>query len=121
MPLAGPGHGLRLERVSQTDENVVRDLIRRVRAALSEAEAAVARSERLTAARALRGAGPARRCAWCGRLALGRHWTPLEEAPAFVPRDIGDGASHTICPDCLGRLEREGRTRPLRRGRRGPS
>ncbi len=97
------------------EPEVVGELMQRLRTAVQEASAAAAWSERLLAARRLaRGALPTR-CAWCGRLALGRQWTPLDEAPAFLPRDVGDGASHTICPDCTARLEREGRTRPLTR------
>jgi hypothetical protein len=90
---------------------------RRVRAALAEAHRAIARSEALTAARALVRDRHrlAKRCAWCGRLELGDHWTAPEELPAFLSSEVRDRISHGICPDCLARLEREGQTRSLRR------
>jgi hypothetical protein len=96
------------------EQQVARMLRRRVRAAITEASSTVARSECLSAARILV-RDPhrlARRCAWCGRLALGRHWTPPAELPGFLPAEVRQRISHGICPDCLARLEREGGTRP---------
>ena len=88
---------------------------RRVREAVAEATRAVARSESLLAARALvRERGRlAKRCAWCGRLDLGRRWTPPDEVPQFLPAAVRERITHGICPDCLARLEREGQTREL--------
>jgi hypothetical protein len=56
-----------------------------------------------------------KRCAWCGRIELGDHWTSTTELPALLPREVRDRISHGICPDCLARLEREGQTRSLKR------
>jgi hypothetical protein len=88
---------------------------RRVRAALAEAHRTVARSESLVAARVLvrERRHLAKRCAWCGRMELGAHWTPPEELPAFLRREVRDRISHGICPDCLARLERQGHTHAL--------
>jgi hypothetical protein len=51
------------------------------------------------------------RCEWCGRLGVdARHWLlpdelPLSLSPLGVRRN-----SHGICPDCIERLEAEGRS-----------
>jgi hypothetical protein len=84
---------------------------------LAEANRAIARSESLRAARALvrDRRHLAKRCAWCGRLDLADRWTPPEDIPAFLAGEVRDRVSHGICPDCLARLEREGRTHSLER------
>jgi hypothetical protein len=87
---------------------------RRVRAALAEAHRTVARSQSLAARVLVRDRRQlAKRCAWCGRLDLGDHWTPPEKLPAFLPSEVRDRITHEICPDCLAPLEREGQTRSL--------
>jgi hypothetical protein len=97
--------------------DLVGSLLRRVTRARTEAEKAVARSEVLAAARvAVR--EPRRmvkRCAWCGRLALGRGWVPADEVPAFVGTLLDERTTHGICEHCLRRLERDGASKPLRR------
>jgi hypothetical protein len=95
-------------------EEVVETLARRVKQAIAAAEEAKAKSETLVAARRVV-RDPAmmlRRCAWCGRISLGR-WTVVEEAPPFLPREMHGRTTHGICPDCLCRLERRGETKPV--------
>lgn len=96
---------------------LVRSLMRRVNRARAEAERAVARSETLTAAmRVIREPGAMlNRCAWCGRVSVGRGWVPADAMPAFVARLLDDRTTHGICERCLRRLERDGASRPLKR------
>ena len=92
------------------------DLTSRVRRAIAVAQETVARSEALAAASRLV-QDPSlmmKRCAWCGRLALGR-WTTNERVPSFVTDRMDGQTTHGICADCLRRLERTGRSRPLKR------
>jgi hypothetical protein len=72
-----------------TDE-LVHLLGARVRSALARAQAAVAEADLLTtASRLLREPGSmARRCAWCGRIALGREWVPEDDVPKFVRSEL---------------------------------
>src|SRR5262249_52620478 len=52
------------------------------------------------------------RCAWCGRLALGGAWMPVDEIPVFVNGRLEGQTTHGICLGCIDRLEREGKSRP---------
>ena len=55
----------------------------------------------------------AKRCAWCGRLAIGRGWTPAEKIPENVRAQLEDRMTHGICGGCIRRLEQEGKTAPI--------
>jgi len=85
----------------------------RLQEALARVRATLDESELLTAASRLARdpATMARRCAWCGRLELGRSWRAPESAPEFLVATLERRATHTICPDCLGRLEATGQSR----------
>jgi hypothetical protein len=52
------------------------------------------------------------RCAWCGRLEFGGHWTQVDEAP-FFDEFLDRCVTHGICEDCLRALERSGESLPL--------
>jgi hypothetical protein len=88
-----------------------------MRVAIAHVCRAIARSESLLAVRVLgrKHECLAKRCAWCGRLDLGDHWTPPDDVPAFLPRAARNRVTHGICPDCLARLERDGQTHSLQR------
>lgn len=90
-------------------------LIERAREAIGRAQAAIAEADVLRAtARLLRDpASMARRCAWCGRLALGRTWKPADQVPEELRTRFEDRATHGICATCLRRLEREGQSHRL--------
>jgi hypothetical protein len=91
-------------------------LRRRARDAVAEAERAVSRSQTLTAARRLlHERALLKRCAWCGRISLGRGWTASDDLPHFVPESVRANASHGICPTCLERLARDGDSRTVER------
>jgi hypothetical protein len=53
--------------------------------------------------RALEGKELVGRCAWCGRLRASGHWNDQ----AVVLRD-NTVLTHTICPDCVSDLRRNG-------------
>ena len=90
------------------DRDAVEALVFRARSAIAAARTTVAQAEVLTEASRLANDRYAliRRCAWCGRLALGR-WTPADEAPAFLTLRAESKATHGICPDCLRRIEQQ--------------
>jgi ribosomal protein L28 len=90
-------------------------LAERVRVAIERAHAVVAEADVLSAlSRLLREpTSMAKRCAWCGRLALGRGWIPAEQIPAEIRALLEERMTHGICADCLRRLEREGKTRAI--------
>ena len=83
-------------------------LVFRARRAVAAARTTVAQAEVLTESSRLANDRNAliRRCAWCGRLALGR-WTPADEAPAFLTLRAEGKATHGICPDCLRHVEQQ--------------
>jgi len=84
----------------------------RLQEALARAREAVEESQVLIAASSLaRSPGSmAKRCAWCGRLELGLGWRPPEQAPRFLVATLERRATHTICPDCVRRLEESGQS-----------
>jgi hypothetical protein len=86
-------------------------LASRVRRALSNAQRTVAEAEAVICASRLAQERDSMvmRCAWCGRIALGAG----SEVPAFIATRLDERTTHGICPDCVRRLERTGRTRPL--------
>jgi hypothetical protein len=98
----------------EPQRDFIEALTSRARAAIAAAERTVAQSETLAAASRLvtDPSQMVKRCAWCGRLALGR-WTSSEEAPRFLAGRLDGQTTHGICSECLRRLERTGRTRPL--------
>jgi hypothetical protein len=69
----------------------------------------VACSERIVASRRLL-ADPetmVKRCAWCGRLALGRAWVLEDEVPAFAGGLFEKRTTDGICSHCFDRLQRD--------------
>ena len=92
-------------------------LAARARRAAAEAERIVARSQVIMAARRATHDPSAmvKRCAWCGRVMIGREWVAAEHMPKFVARALEDHTTHGICDGCLHRLERDGTSRPLQR------
>jgi hypothetical protein len=56
-------------------------------------------------------------CAWCGRWAEADAWV-TRAARSAAPTD-GVPVSHGICPDCLGRMQRQARPAPSARRRPG--
>lgn len=90
-------------------------LMERARRAYRDADTAIARSEVVVSARRLvrDPAAMVKRCAWCGRLLLGRGWVPTEEVPQFVGSALDERTTHGICERCVRRLERDGVSRPL--------
>jgi len=90
-------------------------LVTRLQDAMSDARAAVDRSELVTAAaRLMRDpAAMAKRCAWCGRLELAGGWRAPQRAPRFLVSTLESRATHTICPDCVRRLEESGQSRRM--------
>jgi hypothetical protein len=54
-------------------------------------------------------------CAWCGRWADVDEWVSPGSRP--TPPNDGVPVSHGICPDCLGRMQRQTRTAPSTRRR----
>lgn len=103
--------------MAERERDLLTSLASRVRAAIERAHELVADAELVTAAsRLVRDPGSlARRCAWCGRLALGRRWVPVDELPAFIRADLDEHVTHGICERCLRRLEESGESRPLER------
>lgn len=87
-------------------------LARRLRLALQESREVVERSHVLTAASRLARSTTvmAKRCAWCGRVDLGLGWRSPDRAPAFLTATLERRATHTICPDCVRRLEETGKS-----------
>jgi hypothetical protein len=92
-------------------------LAARARRAAAEAERIVARSQVIVAARRVvrDPASMVKRCAWCGRVLIGRGWVPAEDMPDFVIDALEDHTTHGICERCVRRLERDGASRPLKR------
>jgi hypothetical protein len=64
-----------------------------------------------TASENLRARDLVTRCAWCGRHNLGGDWTEPEATPRFVANLHSSELSHTICPDCVDELRRDGKSR----------
>lgn len=93
-------------------KDVVAALAARVQEAVAQARTAIDDSQVLLAAsRLVRNPGVmARRCAWCGRVDLGFGWHGADQAPHFVLTTVERRATHTICPDCVRRLEEAGQS-----------
>lgn len=90
-------------------------LAARLQEAIAEARLAVEHSQVVAAASSL-GRGPhtmAKRCAWCGRLELGRGWRSPERTPRFLAATLERRSTHSICPDCVRRLEESGQSKRL--------
>jgi hypothetical protein len=89
------------------------DLSERVERAIDAARAQVRRGEVLEAAMSLLADDTllVTHCAWCHRYALGGHWLEPEERPAFLPPELGNGVTHSICPTCVEKLRGEGLSR----------
>lgn len=87
-------------------------LAARLQEAVTRAREAVEESQVLIAASTLARspAAMAKRCAWCGRLELGRGWRAPEQTPRFLVTTLERRATHTICPDCVRRLEEAGQS-----------
>ncbi len=95
--------------------DLLEGLSARLQDAVAHAQAAVERSEVLAAVSQLarNPAAMARRCAWCGRLELGRSWRVPQYTPPLLLDTLERRATHTICPDCVERLEQSGRSRQV--------
>lgn len=85
----------------------------RLQDAVARAGEAIERSQLLMSASRLarNPATMAKRCAWCGRLDLGHGWQSPERAPRFLASTLEQRATHTICPECVCRLEESGQSR----------
>jgi len=99
--------------VDGRDRDFAEALARRVREVLARAQAAVEQAQLLTSASQVAKDRDAmvRHCAWCGRLSFGERWLEAERAPRFLVGRLVERATHGICPDCFGRLERTGLSR----------
>lgn len=93
-------------------------LAARLQEAVAQARATVEESYMVIAASRLARSPNvmAKRCAWCGRLDLGRGWRPPEQTPRFLVATLERRATHTICPDCVRRLEEAGQSRAASEG-----
>jgi len=89
-------------------------LLARARSAVARAQAAVQRSEMLrSSTRRQRGSETmTKHCAWCGRVFLGGRWVPADHAPQFIATALDQRATHTICDECVARLEADGMSAP---------
>jgi hypothetical protein len=98
-----------------SERDVAGHLSERVRAALADAERTVSQSEMLASARRIvrQPDSMVTRCAWCGRLQLGGHWTLVDQAPSFFKDFVDRSVTHGICGDCMRGLESSGKTSPL--------
>lgn len=98
--------------MGRAEGDLLAALAARLRQAVARAHNAVEQSEFAAAAsRLVGGAAMPRHCAWCGRLDLGRGWREPTNAPRFLAATLERGATHTICPDCVRRLEKSGQSK----------